>query len=222
MRRLLLLVTTAALALSACGETPREAADDDPVAADTATPTSARALKPLTAKQARAALLRVEDLPAGWTENEESDVASDAGGMEPARCKLILDAFWRPVGPAVADASVGFTSGEMATSVTQSVAAYEEDAAGLVAEVAEVAGGCRNVTTADGGKVTTSVPPFPDLGDRSTAVRVKTTIGALDLTFDLAFVALGPNMIVIYAGGTKPLPAEDLAALTRRALTKLA
>jgi hypothetical protein len=76
-----------------------------------------------------------------------------------------------------------------------------------------------------GGKGTTSVPSFPDLGDRSAAVRVKTVLGALDLTFVLTFVlvfvAHGPNMIVIYAGGTKPLPREDLEALTRTALTKL-
>jgi hypothetical protein len=72
-----------------------------------------------------------------------------------------------------------------------------------------------------GGKGTTSVPSFPDLGDRSAAVRVKTVLGALDLTFGLVFVAHGPNLIVIYAGGTKPLPREDLEALTRTALTKL-
>lgn len=219
MRRLLLLVTTVALSLTACGEAPRETADG---AATTPTATTAtRALKPLTAKQAEAALLTVEDLPAGWTLNEESDVAPAAGEVEPARCALFLDGFWKPVGPAVAEASVGFTSGEMTTSVGQSVAAYEKDAAGLVAQVADAAGACRKIATPDGGKLTTSVPPFPDLGDGSAAVRVKTTLGALDLTFDLAFVAQGPNMIVIYAGGTKPLPSEDLEAFTRTALSKL-
>jgi hypothetical protein len=65
------------------------------------------------------------------------------------------------------------------------------------------------------------VPPFPDLGDRSAAVRVKTTLGALDLIFDFAFVARGPNMIVSYAGGTKPLPSGEPEALTRKALARL-
>jgi hypothetical protein len=59
-------------------------------------------------------------------------------------------------------------------------------------------------------------PGGPQRGRAREAV-----LGALDLTFVLVFVAHGPNLIVIYAGGTKPLPREDLEALTRTALTKL-
>lgn len=217
----LVVATVVVLTLAGCGQEPPGAADGVTGASATTAPASGPT-KPLTKKQAKAALLTEKDLPSGWNADEQGDVGDDTTETKPASCALIVDAFWKPVRPAVSQAQVSFTSEGMTTNLMHSVASNREGAAAIVDQVADAAGECGTFTSVpDDGEVTLSVLSFPDLGDRSAAVRLKTTLGELSLTFDLVSVADGGNLVFVAAGGPKTLPRDDLESVTRKAVAKL-
>lgn len=187
MRRILVTMTALALALGACG------GDDDDGLAQTVTTTSTTSTTPsapaeragdepsttTTAapgpRDPQAILLKLEELPTGWTTSppdEEDDGTSD------------MDCFAEAAGEDFddqADAEVAFQQSDFGPFIGASVTVEESgDAAqervDLFATGMQACDGYTE-TDEDGNETTWTVSPlsFPDLGDGTFAARMGTT-----------------------------------------------
>lgn len=222
----LTLALSVALALAGCGEDPPERADT--IAAEQPAATSAPPEKPagngetLSKKEAKAALLTVEDLPSGWSKAAQPDDGDSKAKTEPARCAAILEALDKAADP-VAKAEAQFEQGLQL--LEHSVTSFEDDAEGLVKKATDAFSRCSSFTSTepDGTRleVKMSALSFPNLGDRTLAVRMTGSGGQIDIVLDIIMIAIGHNGVGIIAGGLTPVPGADLEAIARKAVTKL-
>jgi len=201
----------------------------------------ARALPPpvLTQAELSAALLRVEDLPDGYTLQpipesppDDSDTSGQGGGAEP--CSDVFDQL-RGGDPALSaiaagSAEVEFSKGDDGPFLQQGLLS-SGDRAGLRAAVEafrQLPKVCGEFTENDEqGRFTMRLSPatFPALGDESVAVKLEATG-----TSEAATIALGGYLVLIRVGATVcilihfGIPDVDVAeteAVARAAVVRL-
>ncbi|NGN65826.1 hypothetical protein G5C51_18235 [Streptomyces sp. A7024] len=200
-----------ALALTAaCGGS----ADADDKDGAKATPSTAPAAKPLTQAQVEKALLATQDMPAGWSFDEET--SSDNAGTgefqaavaDKKQCQPLLDGI---VGsdetpkPAESDVAVFVKGGaDTAPAIVHGVTAFtEKQAADLMkTDISEVPAGCHTFNASDESlgdvKVTVSELAVPELADGSMGVRVLLDPAEADVysvQYDMAVARVGGAIV---------------------------
>jgi hypothetical protein len=230
MRRRLALTLTAALtvtvALAGCGDDPPARADtiagDEPAATSAPAEPVVAGGETLTKKQAKASLLTVKDLPTGWAKETKAEEEDGESKTEPARCAALFDSL-DTGGDPVVQAEARFAQGFQL--LEHSVTSFEDDVDGLVKDAADAFSKCSTFTAIepDGSRVEAkmSALSFPNLGDRTLAVRMTGASDGVDVVLDIVMIAIGHNGVGILAGGLTPIPGAELEAIARKAVAKL-
>ena len=183
--------------------------------------------KPLTKEQAEAALLTTQDLPTGFSQDdsvldEEGDDTEDT--TSPEVCGKLFDAIDDANGEPLVEAQRGFT-GSSFTILQQVVASHEKEAAGTLDAMAGALSKCSEFTSTDADGVesafTASSLSFPNLGDKTLAVRMTAESEGIEMTLDVVSIAVGQNSISIFTGGLVPIEGSKLEEVARTAVTKL-
>lgn len=180
----------------------------------------------LTPEQAQAALLTVQDLPTGWSTDPSAAPTEEDGDdpIQPEECAAVF----RPLkdgSDPLAKAEANFSSGGLGPVLQQTVTSFEDDAADRLQGLTDALGACPEFSLTDSsGVVTTFVAAplsFPNLGDRSLAVRLRGSNDTIDVTLDVVYVAVGRNAVSLVTGGLVPMPGADLEAVGRRSVERL-
>jgi hypothetical protein len=225
-----------AVAVTGCGTDRPERADTVSGSETTQTQQPAGTEAPkaagrtLTDKQAKAALLTVQDLPTGWS--VDPDASSDDQGddddsriTEPAACADLFDSL-DDGKDSVAEATGNYTAGGFGPFLEHTVTSHSKDPADGMDAVTAALSECPKftMTDADGTKMQMKVSAlsFPNLGDRTLALRMSGNSDEIDIVMDLVYIAVGRNGITLGAGGLTPIAGDDLEQLATAAVDKLA
>jgi hypothetical protein len=219
--RLIAVSLVCAVAVAGCG-LPVVAGEPSKPVVTTKAP-SVRKAPVLSAAQAKRALLTLNDMPTGWAQEQpDKKKDDDDGTVTPKRCQALMDAFDRQDKPVV-EAEAAFSADGLL--LEESVSAYSTPQVSALNKLASVFRQCPRVTSTekDGRSITFRVSSlsFPKLGDRTVAVRLKTTTRGVTVVFDLVFIAKGNNGISLMAGGIHPLSGATLEKFARKAVTRL-
>jgi hypothetical protein len=227
-RTVLAAAALAVVVLTGCGQDPAQrtatVAGGEPAATAAAEAPEGNG-ETLTKKQVKAALLTVKDLPSGWSDDPEAlgDGEDDDSTTKPARCQAVFAITDKNYDDPVADASATFSQG--ITILEHSVATFDDDTDRILTKTAKAFSECPRFTDIDPDgtktKVRMSALSFPDLGDRTLAMRAKGTVEDMELVIDLIAISVGHNIVAITAGGLEPMPGDDLEAIARKAVAKL-
>ncbi|HEX5532149.1 MAG TPA: hypothetical protein VFX33_00240 [Actinomycetales bacterium] len=183
--------------------------------------------KPLTKEQAEAALLTTQELPTGFSQDDsviddEGDDTEDV--TSPEVCGKLFSALDDASAEPLVKAERGFT-GSSFTILQQVVASHEKEAAGQLDAVAGALTKCNEFTSTDADGVETSFSSsslsFPNLGDKTLAVRMKAESEGMEMTLDVISIAVGQNSISLLTGGLAPIDGSKLEEVARTAVTKL-
>jgi hypothetical protein len=188
---------------------------------------------PLTSKQIKDALIKLEDLPSGYTEDREliSDDSEDdkltAGSKkcESLNSTLNADESVKPFG----EGEVGFKESEFGPFVGESVSSFKgsrvEDGMGKLKDAFKT---CKKfeTTAKDGTKTKFSVSQmsFPSLGDDTIAVKMTASEPTFGMSFDLSLVAvrIDQNVVMMLNFGIgKALGGQKFEKLTRLAVERI-
>lgn len=183
------------------------------------------------AADAQAALLTLDDLPAGWSvDPEDSDGAFGLGGSgvtpdgsESGECARVAHELndQKPI----AEAETAFTAGGFGPYLTHTVSFFDQDTAPLVERLATVLGGCPEALSEQNENPSFDyrMQPlsFPDLGDRTAAVRLVAASGGTTATFDFVVVAVGRAISILFAGGSDTLDGSELERLARLSVDRI-
>lgn len=210
------------VALAGCGA-------DRPERADTVrgpTPTLQEDVEEavaLTQRQVESALLTVEDMPTGWSVDTSEDSDSE-DVIEPAECEALFEALDKASDP-VAKAEAAFTAGGFGPFLEHGVSAFEESTADQLEQVVDTLNQCPEFSSTDTEGVTTEFTTaplsFPNVGDRTLALRFQGSTGGIDVVVDALFIAIGSNGISIVVGGLVPMKGEELESIATTAVEKL-
>lgn len=184
--------------------------------------------EPLTREQIDAALLRVQDLPSGWSKqkNEPDDESEDT--IEPRRCQEVIEALDEgfEAEPAHEGETTFNKGGPFGTTFVHSIATYEEqidpDAA---QEIADAFGSCPEFTSTDaeGTKSDISVSPmsFDNLGDQTLAFAMTVNSEGFEVSLNIAMVFKGHNISTFFSGGITGADGAELEKLARSGMKRL-
>ncbi len=180
----------------------------------------------LTEKQVKRALLTVDDLPAGWSADAApTDTSSDSDStITPPQCGELFDSLANTQQP-VAKATADFTAGGIGPLLSHTVSAFESEVAERLERITKVLAECPAFTSRDGKKATTfeaAALSFPNLGDRTLALRLNGATQGFDVVMDVIVIAAGGNGVSLVAGGLTPVPGATLQEIAKTAMTKLA
>src|SRR4051794_39832979 len=183
---LLTLGTTAG-----CGSSksaPKPAATSAPAQASSGSSPSAAApsaLRSLSAEELKARLLTVEDLPPGFSaDQDDTDPNGTISSTDP-HCRPLVDLMnsdGKPPG-ATADADTSFTKSELGPNLATGLAGFPSAQAAqtLLDSVTKAMQSCTELTETDkdGTSYDFAVAPlkFPTVGDASSATRMSADIG---------------------------------------------
>ncbi len=223
-----------AVAVAGCGGKP-ERADTLPVADDPSTPVvttkapvptapPVQKAKVLTAAQAKRALLTLDDMPTGWTQEKPDSDDDDDETVTPKRCQALLDAIDKQ-GDPVTEAEAAFSAGDFGPNLDQSVGSWSTSQLSVLKKMADAFRQCPKFTSTskDGTSATfqASGLSFPNLGDRTLALRLKTKSDGLTVVLDVVYIVKGNNGIALMTSGLQPLDGATLEKLARKAVTRL-
>ncbi|GGX71010.1 hypothetical protein [Streptomyces hiroshimensis] len=233
------LAAASLLTLSACGDGDKKGEDGKPSAAqDTAgaAPAPDKGSRPLTAEQAKAALLTPADLPSGWEVNKDIP-AYDVGatGMQfgkagKAACQPLLDVFvGADNGPkAQAHAMTDLKqAGETGIQMTQGVTSYQEAEAVKVMQRKTDLAACGKFTVkgADGStdEAAGSELTVPALGDEARGVRVvfAATEQGVSIQHDIAAVRVGGTVVTVSQASFTTADTAAFETSLRKAVEKV-
>ena len=223
-------------ALSACGSAPERA-----VTVGTASPaapaaeTKEAAPKPkgagdeLNAKQVKAALLTVGDMPTGWAAAESEPDEEDNSTVEPASCQKLFDQMDSAKQDVKAKhkAKTSFEQGGLlGIQFEEEIASFADDGQGdKVQVVAQALTKCPELTIVNGSErtpMTMTGLSFPNLGDQTLAFRATAKAEGIDVVLDVVFVAVGHNIVSFTAAGLQPMSGTDLEKVARAGMSKVA
>jgi hypothetical protein len=199
------------------GEAAQTAAAKVPVAP------SVKQSNTLTAAQAKAALLTLDDMPTGWSQ-EKPDPSDDNAKVTPQRCAAILDAVDQQ-GKPLAQAEAAFSPSDLGPQLDQTVSSWPRSQLPVLKKLTEAFKQCPKFTSTskDGSAATFQATglSFPNLGDRTLALRLKVKSEGLNFVIDVVYIAKGNNGIALLASGLQPLDGATLEGLARKAVTHL-
>jgi hypothetical protein len=217
-----ILTMVLVVALAGCGA-------DRPERADTVrgpTPTFQEDVEEavaLTQRQLESALLTVEDMPTGWSVDTSEDSDSE-DVVEPAECGALFETLDKAPDP-VAKAEAAFTAGGLGPFLEHGVTSFEESTADQLDLVVDTLNQCPEFSSTDAEGVTTEFTTaplsFPNLGDRTLALRFQGSTGGIDVVVDALFIAIGSNGISIVVGGLVPMEGQELESIATTAVEKL-
>ena len=188
---------------------------------------------PLTTKQIKSALLKIEDMPSGYT--KDPDLVSDEEDEDEItsgspKCNQLMNAGdseedEKPFG----EGEVGFKESDFGPFVAESVSSFKgnriKDGMGKFREAFE---SCTAFTTTDkdGAKTKFKVAKmsFPKLGDDTIAVKMSAKEPTLGMSFDFSLVAVRVDQNVVLMlnfGVGRALGGEKFEKLTRLAVERI-
>ncbi|MCF3106026.1 hypothetical protein IPZ58_31300 [Streptomyces roseoverticillatus] len=236
------LAAASLLTLSACGDGDKDGKPSAPQSSSgTASAAPDRGKEaagpaPLTAAQAKAALLTPADLPSGW-EADKSIPAYDVGPTamqfgkaDNAACQPLLDAFvGADNGPkaqahAMTDLKQG---GEAGTMMSQGVTSYRQAEAVKVMRQKMDVGACGKFTAkaVDGSEdeAAGSELAVPALGDEARGVRVvfAATGEGVSIQHDIAAVRVGGTVVTVAQASFTTADSAAFEAALRKAVEKV-
>ncbi|MGK5732626.1 hypothetical protein [Streptomyces sp. URMC 124] len=234
------LAAASLLALSACGGGDGGGdgggkGDGKPSAAQSGTGKDAGA-RPLTAEQAKAALLVPADMPSGWEVNKDIpayDVGATGmqfGKADKAACQPLLDVFvGADNGPkAQAHAMTDLKqAGETGIQMTQGVTSYQEAEAVKVMDRKTDFGACAKFRAkgADGttDEAAGSELKVPALGDGARGARVvfAATDEGVSIQHDIAAVRVGGTVVTVSQASFTTADSALFASSLRKAVEKV-
>lgn len=225
MRTLKYVAATILLVLAtSCGQEPGEGKTN---------PVEAVFKDPLTSKQIKKALLKIEDMPSGYAKDPEligndDDDEITAGSK---KCKELMGALSasdkeeKPFG----EGEVGFKESDFGPFVGESVSSFKgsriKDGMRKIRDAFE---SCTMFETKDkdGAKTKFTVAPmsFPKLGDDTLAVKLSGKEPSFGMTFDFNLVAVRVDQNVVMMlnlGIGRALGGEKFEKLTRLAVERI-
>lgn len=234
------------LALSACGDggkdgkQPSAAPSGGPATGGTApapgAPGKDKGARPLTAGQAKAALLTPGDLPSGWEVNKDIpayDVGATGmqfGKADKAACQPLLDVFvGADNGPkAQAHAMTDLKqAGDTGIQMTQGVTSYQEAEAVRIMQQKIDFGACGKFAAkgADGttDQAAGSELTVPALGDGARGVRVvfAATEQGVSIQHDIAAVRVGGTVVTVSQASFTTADTAAFESSLRKAVEKV-
>lgn len=179
----------------------------------------------LTRQQVESSLLTVEDLPTGWSVDTSEDSDSEVEDVtEPVECGVLFEGLDEAAEP-VAKAEGTFTAGGFGPFLAHAVTAFEENTADQVERVTDVLNQCPEFSSTDAEGVTTEFTTaplsFPNLGDRTLALRLQGSTDDFDIVVDVIMIAIGANGISLVVGGLLPMQGDELEDIATTAVEKL-
>lgn len=189
---------------------------------------------PLTSKQIKKALIKLEDMPSGYSEDpdlisdEEDEDEITAGSKKCKELMSALDGKDRAEEP-FGEGEVGFKQSDFGPFVGESVSSFKgsqiKDGMEKVRDAFE---GCKKFETTDkdGAKLKFRVAPmsFPKLGDDTIAVKMSGTESSFGMSFDFNLVAVRVDqnvVMMINFGIGKALGGQKFEKLTRLAVERI-
>jgi hypothetical protein len=229
------LAVVCSLTLIGCGGQP-ERADTLPVADEASTSTVAKApvetpvappaekSSTLTAAQAKSALLTLDDMPTGWTQSKPEADDDEDPTVTPKRCSAVLDAVDQQ-GKPLAEAEATFSPGDLGPQLDHTVSSWPRSQVPVLNKLTAAFRQCPKFTStsADGSSATfqASGLSFPNVGDRTLALRLKAKSDGINLVMDVIYIAKGNNGIALMVTGFQPLDGATLEKLARKAVARL-
>lgn len=175
--------------------------------------------------EAEAALLRVADMPTGWSRTAEQDDGDDedAPAGDPTLCDTELGEQFE----TISDASVQFSAGQMGPFVDHAVGVYEDgQAEQALTAVLDALGSCEEWTEdTDDGPVTYRASPmsFPTVGDQTVAVRLDVEAEMMAATADMIAWRRGDALSMVMASAVFDAPdSEQIEEIVAAADERLA
>jgi hypothetical protein len=222
------------LSLVGCSRAPQRA-DTLPVAEEPSQSLTATAKVPvaapvdveangrLTTAQAKKALLTLDDMPTGWAQ-DRPDPNTDDPSVTPDRCSAILNAL-NGQGRPLARANASFNAGGFGPQLEQSVTSWPKSQLPILKKLTDAFRQCPKFTSTskDGSSATFQAGglSFPNVGDRTLALRLKAKTDGIDFVLDLVYIAKGNNGITLVVSGLQPLGGATLESLARKAVAHL-
>jgi hypothetical protein len=191
--------------------------------APVATPADVEANGKLTTAQAKNALLTLDDMPTGWTQ-EKPDPDDDDTKVTPDRCSAIMNAVDKQ-GKPLAHADASFDAGGLGPQLEESVTSWPKSQLPILSKLTDAFRQCPKFTSTskDGSSATfqASGLSFPNVADRTLALRLKAKSDGIDVVIDLIYIAKGNNGITLLVSGLQPLGGATLESLARKAVAHL-
>lgn len=183
--------------------------------------------KQLTQKQVDAALLKVADLPSGWTLGEPSDDDDDDDEIKPAKCAKLVDSMDADAEDAVAEGERNFNKGgAFGTLMGVSIASYDDEVdTGKLKQIADIFGECSSFKGTDKEGVVTHFTVAPlslaNVGDESLALTLTAKSQGFTFPINLYMVVIGHNALTFYNGGLTGADGSQLEKIGKKAIKRL-
>lgn len=187
----------------------------------------AGAAEPLTEKQINDALLRVQDMPTGWSKQKNEPDDESEATIKPARCQEVLETLDGPEAEPVVKGEATFNNGgPFGTTFVHSISSYEDEIDPDVAQkIADAFGSCPEFTPTDaeGTESTFTVSPmsFANLGDQTLAFAMTASSEGFEFTFNIAMVTVGHNAATFMTAGIAGVSGGELETLARTGMERL-
>jgi hypothetical protein len=211
-------VVAIAAVLTGCGGSTPERADTVPGPSPGGTGQDG---DQATQRQIESALLTTQDMPTGWTSVPLDDAdASTVDRTDPAHCAVLFDDW---ADDAIAKAEVAFGPSGGGDAFGEVALAYRDrSAVDEVQRFADAINQCPQftATTTDGITVDYEAAPlsFPNLGDRTLALSLRSSAGGSDYVLDMIWVAMGQYGLTLVGVG---LDGNQLEQLSTAAVDRL-
>ncbi|MFG1913117.1 hypothetical protein [Kribbella sp. NPDC048928] len=176
----------------------------------------------LSAAQAKRALLTLDDMPTGWSQ-EKPDPGSDDETVTPKRCATVFDALGDR--DPLSEAEASFSAGDLGPSLDHTVSSWPKSQVQALKAITQALRQCPKFTSTskDGSSATFEATglSFPNLGDRTLALRLKGKTDGIGVVVDVVYIAKGNNTVVLIASGLQPLEGATFEKLARTAIGRL-
>lgn len=174
-------------------------------------------------------LLTVEDLPTGFSVDEDDTDANGTISSTDPHCRALVDLMnsdGKPPG-AIASADTSFTKSELGPNIATGLASFPtaQAAQSLLDTVSKAMQGCSRLTETDkdGTSYDFAVAPLksPTVGDASSATRMSADIGGYPAQVDIVLARVGSTLLYVANTGLGDTDSELTQDVVKRAVAKL-
>lgn len=231
------LAFVCSIALVGCGGQPDRADTlplaDEATGATTEAPRTTESKAPvapavknstLTAAQAKSSLLTLDDMPTGWTQQKPDPDDDEDPTVTPKRCSAVLDAVDQQ-GKPLAEATAVFSPSDLGPELDHTVTSWPRSQLPILKKLTDAFRQCPKFTSTskDGSSATFEATglSFPNLGDRTLALRLKAKTDGINLVLDVVYIAKGNNGVTLMVTGLQPLDGAVLEGFAKKAVAHL-